>query len=382
MKAYARAGSDHSVERSDQDKGDVFLSSRKYDSYLELCILILFVSINVFLTLMAGVFLKSFSSFLVKKATAILKESTRMLSLYWATALVLTATNIGCFMADLYAFQYTLGDSLEHNILYAKLFLIVFVLLSEPFIVYYTTRHFSIILNVPDKVVHALCCCFSNVYGSRFAHTIAVLNILWFTHRVITALIIILFHIVVSPAETFTTVTLIFSVIIISILLTSYVLLTCNAPRKKLSVKTVCRVFCAVVTGALAAAVVVSFSLVYLAFLDNGLHSNGVGGFLLSLLPPFTFFMIGLIVQKKFLRKKETDKSREDEEIAVSPATGNVTKIAEYQLSEAERAVGRGRVKGHGMSVPFSLDNNAEDKVNRHRKSGVEETSRLVEINS
>ena len=136
------------------------------------------------------------------------------------------------------------------------------------------------------------------------------------------------------------------------------------------------------VTGALAAAVVVSFSLVYLTFLDNGLHSNGVGGFLLSLLPPFTFFMIGLIVQKKFLRKKETDKSKEDEEIAVSPATGNVTKIAEYQLSEAERAVGRGRVKGRGMSVQFSLDNNAEDKVNRHRKSGVEETSRLVEINS
>lgn len=367
LKAYARSGCGHAVERLDHDKGDVFFTNKESDEYLELCILILFVSTNVFLTLMAGVFLKSFSSFLVKKATALLRgESARMLSLYWATALVFTAVNTGCFMADIFAFQFTLKDGDDHKILYTKLFLIAFVIATEPFIVYYTTRHFSIILNVPDNIVQALCCCFSNVYGSRFAHTIAVLNILWFIHRVVTAFINVLFHIVVSPAETFTTVTLIFSVVIISIFLTTYVLLTCSTPRKRLSVRTCCRVFCAVLTGALAVAVVVSFSLVYLAFLGNGLHTAGVGGFLLSLFPPFLFFTIGLIVQRKFIHhKKETDRNRDDEESAVSSVTGNVTKLAQYQQSEAaERDSGRG----------LSVQNNDSKK-----REKISETTRLVE---
>ncbi len=370
LKAYARTGPDQSVQRSDQDKGDVFFTHNEKDEYLELCILILFVSTNVFLTLMAGVFLKSFTSFLVKKATVLLKESGRMLSLYWATALVFTAANTACFIADIFAFQFTLRDGRYHKILYTKLFLIGFVLVTEPFIVYYTTRHFSVILNVPDNIVQALCCCFSNVYGSRFAHTLAVLNILWFVHRVVTALINVLFHIVVSPAETFTTITLIFSVIIIAIFLTTYILLTCNTPRRKVKARMCCRVCCASLTGAMAIAVVISFSLVYLAFLGNGLHTAGVGGFLLSLFPPFLFFTIGLIVQRKFIHhKKETNESGENEENAVSSGTGNVTKLAKHQQSKAERSGGR------GLSIQ-------EGGANPHRQSErikLSETARLVE---
>lgn len=328
---------------------------------------------------MAGVFLKSFSSFLVKKATAVLKESSRMLSLYWATALVFTAANTACFIADILVIQCTLGDGHDHKILYTKLFLIVFTVVTEPFIVYYTTRHFSIILNVPDNIVQALCCCFSNVYGSRFAHTIAVLNILWFTHRVVTACINVLFHIVVSPAETFTTITLIFSVIIISIFLTTYVLITCNTPRKKVSVRTCCRVFCAALTGAMAVAVVVSFSLVYLAFLGNGLHTAGVGGFLLSLFPPFLFFMIGLVIQRKFVHhKKETSEKMEDKN-AISSGTGNVTKLAKYQQSEAERDSGQGE-SGRGHSVQYGTsDSSGGNRKKKSKRVKLSDTARLVE---
>ena len=368
------------MQRSDEDKSDVFFAGKDSDHLLELCVLLLFLSLNLFITVMAGVFLKSISSFLVRKATGLLKERTKMLSLYWGTGLVCTAANLTCLGADIYSFQVTLNENSDHKILYAKFFLIVFVLFTEPFIVYYTTRHFGAILNVPPRVVHALCCCFSNVYGSRFAHTLAVLNILWFVHRTVTALILVLFHIVVSPAETFTTLTLMLSVFIIMVFLTAYVLHTCSTPRVKVTFRTVCKVFCALVTGTLAVAVVVSFALVYLMLLDNGLQTSGVGGFLLSLFPPFIFFMIGLIVQRKFLRKKKQDGS--DEEEIVSSGTGNVTKMAEYQQLVANRDGGRvGQSKttrGSSLSVQFSVNSDREETDKKRKPPDQDETSSLI----
>ena len=373
------------MQRSDEDKSDVFFVGRDSDHLLELCILLLFLSLNLFITVMAGVFLKSISSFFVRKATGLLKERTKMLSLYWATGLVCTAANLACMGADVYSFQETLIEKSDHKILYAKFFLIVFVLFTEPFIVYYTTRHFGAILNVPPRVVNALCCCFSNVYGSRFAHTLAVLNILWCVHRTATALILVLFHIVVSPAETFTTLTLMLSVFIIMVFLTSYVLHTCSTPRVKVTVRTVCKVFCAVVTGTLAVVVVVSFALVYLMLLDNGLQTSGVSGFLLSLFPPFIFFMIGLIVQKKFFRKKKQDSSAEDEEI-VSSGTGNITKMAEYQQLVANRdggRVGQSKTRGRSLSVQFSVSSDRDETElvscdKKRKRPDQDETSSLI----
>ena len=380
MKAYARAF-DHRVERMDFDKGRVFLLSDKQpDIYLESCVLMLFVSLNLLITLLAGVFLKSFSTFVIRKATGLLKESVKTLSLYWATALVLMVANIGCLFADIYAFHTAFSDGFDY-VMYTKMSVVLFVLSTEPFIVYYTTRNFSTILNVPRSIVKTLCCCFSHVYGSRFAHTIAVSNILWFTHRLVTAFILVLFNIVVSPAETFTTMTLIFSVITVLIFVTTYVLHTCSTRRKKVHVGTICTVLCASTVGIVAISVVVSFALVYLILLDKGLQSTGVGGFLLSLFPPFLFFMIGLFIQKKFFRKKDKSKEDVEEVLPSGSSTGNLRLLAEFQHEETGASVRENMIhpiivpRGHSQSVQNNSRGEYEqvqefDKgINKHQPS-------------
>ena len=36
---------------------------------------------------------------------------------------------------------------------------------------------------------------------------------------------------------------------------------------------------------------------------DNGLESDGIGGIFLSLIPPATFFIVGLIAERRFFNK-------------------------------------------------------------------------------
>lgn len=320
----------------------------------------LFISLNLLITLLAGVFLKSFSAFVVRKATGFLRESVKTLSLYWATALVFMVANIGCLFADMYAFQTALSDGLDY-VVYTKISVVLFVLITEPFIVYYTTRNFSTILNVPRRVVKTLCCCFSHVYGSRFAHTIAVSNILWFTHRLATGFILVLFNIVVSPAETFTTMTLIFSVIAVVIFVTTYVVHTCSTRRKKVHLGTICTVLCASTVGVITLAVIVSFALVYLILLDKGLRTTGVGGFLLSLFPPFLFFVIGLFIQKRFFKKKDTTRKDIEEARPSGSSTGNLRLLAEHQHQDS--SVSESTL--HPVIVPrgrkLSIQNNYRD---------------------
>ena len=43
-------------------------------------------------------------------------------------------------------------------------------------------------------------------------------------------------------------------------------------------------------------------TLLFIMFVDNGLRSAGMGGLILSLVPPFTVFVIGLFVNQKYFR--------------------------------------------------------------------------------
>jgi len=108
---------------------------------------------------------------------------------------------------------------------------------------------------------------------------------------------------------------------------------------------------------------VVSFALVYLTLVENGLQTSGIGGFLLSLFPPFLFFSIGLIIQRKYIKK--TSKTGEEEKLkeVVSAGLGNVTKMAEYQQSEMEQSIlAKGNKSRAALSVQFNLETAADGR--------------------
>ena len=55
----------------------------------------------------------------------------------------------------------------------------------------------------------------------------------------------------------------------------------------------------AVIIGLTTCGLICIFTLLFIALVDNGLKSTGIGGFILSLIPPSVIFMAGLLVEWK-----------------------------------------------------------------------------------
>ena len=60
--------------------------------------------------------------------------------------------------------------------------------------------------------------------------------------------------------------------------------------------------FCASCNGIMICVLLFVITLLFIVFVDNGLRSAGMGGLILSLVPPFTVFVIGLFVNQKYFR--------------------------------------------------------------------------------
>ena len=60
--------------------------------------------------------------------------------------------------------------------------------------------------------------------------------------------------------------------------------------------------FCVAFNGILVTGVLITITLLFIVLVDNGLKSAGMGGLILSLVPPMTVFGIGIFVNKNSLR--------------------------------------------------------------------------------
>ena len=60
--------------------------------------------------------------------------------------------------------------------------------------------------------------------------------------------------------------------------------------------------FCAAFNGILITGTLITITLLFLVFVDNGLQAAGMGGLVLSLIPSLAVFAIGIFVNKKSLR--------------------------------------------------------------------------------
>ena len=66
---------------------------------------------------------------------------------------------------------------------------------------------------------------------------------------------------------------------------------------------------CVTMNGLLICGLLLSISLLYIVLVDNGLQSAGMGGLILSLVPPLAVFMIGLIINQKYFKSKRSASS-------------------------------------------------------------------------
>ena len=208
-------------------------------------------------------------------------------TLYKGSAIVLTCVNIIVLISDI-----DLLINVTNNNHIASVFPIVIMLSAKA----------TLVLII--MIIETLLICYNTTHGVnkkryRIAHAFALCQIIWFGHRLATDAIISIVFFVIAPAQTLGIVTLLLSVIASAIAFVAIILhkgfTGCN--------KKYCMfLFCASFNGIMICALLFLITLLFIVFVDNGLRSAGMGGLILSLVPPFTVFVIGLFVNQKYFR--------------------------------------------------------------------------------
>ena len=207
---------------------------------------------------------------------SMLKQQRKQVKiLYKACVMVLTFFNLAAFASDMSLSCWTI-------IIYTMLkFLLVFIILIlETPVICYTVHEV-------DQ---------TNTKCHRIAHAFAFCQLIWFIHRLVNATIVSVIYFVVAPAQTLGVVTLLFSIIASAI---AFVYIIINKGCRRTSCK---YISCAAINGIIICMFLIVVTLLYLTFVDNGLKSAGMGGLILSLVPPLIVFVIGLFIKRRYSR--------------------------------------------------------------------------------
>lgn len=232
-------------------------------------------------------------------------QHKKLKELLKASAIVLTIVNFGTFLNDiiahtLYSISYTQdgyyypGPMPLNAIDYGIYLILKIVLVFLIFIFDITVSCFN-----TCKRRHG---CSSAMYA------LALCQIIWFIHRIATDIIIFVIVFTVAPAQALGMVTLLLSIIVCAVLFVSLLLKQCYARLscnncimtllcKKDAFPTIC---CTFLVAICTIGLISTVTFLFIALVDNGLQSAGVGGFILSLVPPIAVFVIGLCINREF----------------------------------------------------------------------------------
>ena len=167
---------------------------------------------------------------------------------------------------------------------------------KSDFITYLTMKLLLVILII---IVDLLVTCRSTLKHNQkkfhgIMHALALCQIVWFVHRLATDVIISVITFIIAPAQTLGTLTLLLSTVACAILFVSSLL---KKRHNCCSLSVLCTILTAICTSGLIATVIILF----IGLVDNGLQSARMGGFILSLIPPTTIFVIGLCVNREIM---------------------------------------------------------------------------------
>jgi hypothetical protein len=208
-------------------------------------------------------------------------QHTKLKELLKASAIVLTFINLGTFIIDV-----IIHTSYDYDI-YLKLKTVLVLLI---FI-------FDVILSCFNTCKH-------RPGFSSAVYALALCQITWFLHRLATDIIICVIAFIVAPAQTLGMVTLLLSTIVCAVFFVSLMLKKCqagcncrNCICNRNTFPTIC---CTLLIAICTIGLIFTVTLLFISLVDNGLQSAGVGGFILSLVPPTAIFVIGLGINREF----------------------------------------------------------------------------------
>ena len=209
------------------------------------------------------------------------------------------------------------------------------------YLIYHIIKYLLVIFIFISVIVAS--CFYTRKYGNKWKimHALALCQFVWFVHRLATDAIISTIVFAIAPTQTLGLITLLLSMIVCAVIFVSSLLQQCLACTSRCTCtrerKIVTTMFCSFLIALCSVALIFTVTLLFIAFVENGLQSTGVGGFILSLLPPIIVSVLGLIINRKivlnFFRKVLTSSSNSmtgttssssDADEAVIPADGNI----------------------------------------------------------
>ena len=301
MKSYAK----EPYQKEESDRG-ILLNSRGIIGHIpldnETCILAIFMIINLLLLTLTAFYLKS-----AIQLTERVYSKTVIEKYYWSTVVVSGLLNSVWFTYNTFFGNYNRINEYAHVIMPWPIILVLFIVV--PIIAGLATGHIT--TPVPGIFEKICCCCVfwccSKKCMSRSIHTLSLCHILWFLHRLISTSIVVICHFVIAPAQVLAVVSLFFSSVICIIVFSSLIFSSCAC-----SCKCFVRYIGLVLLLLQILAIIVFFTFFYIHLTDNGLESDGIGGIFLSLIPPATFFIVGLIVERRLFNKARNSSGNED----------------------------------------------------------------------
>ena len=223
-------------------------------------------------------------------------QHKKLKELLKASAIVLTIVNLGTFLNDTIAHtfysQSVTQDSIPLTAIDYGIYLILKIVLV--FLIF-----------IFDITVSCFNTCTKYYYGCSSAmYALALCQIIWFVHRLATDIIIFVIVFTVAPAQALGMITLIISTIVCAVLFASLLLKKCqagcnrrNCTCNRNTFPTIC---CTFLVAICTVGLIFTVTLLFIILVDNGLQSAGVGGFILSLVPPIAVFVIGLCINREF----------------------------------------------------------------------------------
>ena len=159
---------------------------------------------------------------------------------------------------------------------------------------------------------------------------IAIFPIVLFAHRLLIDFIISVILFIIAPAQTIGIITLLlFTIFSAIIFLAQLYSIKCHC-----NWTTVSSLIFILVIGTISVVLVMMITLLYITFVENGLQSSGMGGFILSLIPTITGVIIGVYINRQTLdgfykwcrstSNSESDSTTTNDEQVDAAADGNI----------------------------------------------------------
>ena len=233
--------------------------------------------------------------------------------LYQASAIVLTFINIVALISDITLLIIKdIAHSVDVIVLLVKVPLVVLILILELSLACSNTH--NTILNDANQ---------PNTRCQRFAHAFALCQIIWFMHRFVNDVIISVTYFVIAPAQTLGIDTLLLMIIGSAIAFVAIIIHKWSGSEGK-NKQLYSFVFCTALNGLMICGLFFVITWAFITFVDNGLKSAGMGGLILSLIPPLAVTVIGYIVKEKYFKSTSSRSENELQEVDGTTTIQNV----------------------------------------------------------